>query len=693
MMMKPSLHGRAWPLLGLLGLLFAGPAQAVGTRSFVLDSADSLSGGKLEGTAVESTGVVLRGVQSERTALEGVSVARCILTQKDGTTLIGTATDGKIYRFDGKQVSPFAETGQLMVTALAQGPKGEVLAATLPNGLVFRIDEKGKASVFATLPGAEHVWALVVDKKRGAVYAATGPEGKIFRINSAGKVAVHLDTEAEHVMALAIDARGTLYAGTSDEALLLRVPAPNKAEVVYDFEGNEVTSIAIRDGVLAVAANHFPKPKANRKPPQVPAIKASTDSSDSDDKAGSNNNNRPNQLPTPSKPGKGQLWRIEASGRARTVFDSPKGHITAVEFASDGAIFAAIGHDGQVYRVREDGEESLWIDVDERQVLALDLTGPHPRFATGDGAALYTVKSDAKNEGFWLSKPLDAVFQARWGELSFRGTGKLTFQTRSGNTEKPDDSWSEWSSPLTHAGPIRSAPGRFLQLRAKLERDAALFAVMAHYLPRNQPPTITSVSAAPKTGPKPRKGNAPDPKPTSEYQVKWTAANPDGDSLRYRVWYKPETAQRFRPLLHEDQVLTDSHLDWDTDNVPDGFYVLRVEASDELDNPDGRQETHVRVSEPVLIDNHAPEFSELKVAGGRLTGSVRDAQGPLRELRYRIDQDNWKPLYPVDDMLDTNEERFTLTLPQLPAGPHVIAVRAVDARHNSGSAELEFDAK
>ena len=681
---------KRWSLICVIGAsLFTTSAIAVGTRSFVLDSAASLEGGELAGAAVESSGVVVRGVSTERTGIPDAALASALLTDQKGVSFIGTATDGKVYRFDGRQVALHAETGELMVTDLVRGPRGTLLAATLPNGKILSIDAQGKVSVFATLPEVEHVWALIYDEKRKTVFAGTGPEGKVFKLDAQGKASVYFDSDAEHVMALALAPNGTLFAGTSDDALLFRIDAQGKGEVIRDFEGNEITALALRNGALAVAANLFPKaPAAKATKIKKPGTNGDDDK---EEKGGANKNNKKTPVRGQPKPGKGQLWLVEASGRATSLFDSTKGHITDVGWASDNEIYAAAGKDGQVYRVRTDGTHALWIDVDERQVLRMDLDSKYPRFVTGDGAAVYSVIAGRGNDGYWLSKPLDASFHARWGELSFRAHGTLRLQTRSGNTEKPDDSWSAWSAPLSKPGPIRSAPARFIQLRAQLEADAQLFAITAHYLPRNQAPIIASLTATPKRDKKQKK-DAPT-LPTTVYAVTWKTANPDSDELRFRIAYRPERGTHFRPLLHEHEVLSEQKFEWDTENVPDGFYVVQVQASDELDNPGGRHETDVKISEPVLIDNHAPEVLDLQVRGGRLVGRARDSLGPLQELKFRVDQDPWLTLYPVDDMLDTAEERFDVPLPKMPAGDHVVAVRAVDARHNVGSAEAEFTTK
>jgi sugar lactone lactonase YvrE len=696
----------------LLGLA-ATAAHAVSTRHFTLDSESTLSAGELDGTAVLSTGAVVASVETRRLGLDNVGVARCMLRLGDDSLLIGTGNDGKIYRVRGDDVRELADTGEVMVNALVAGPGGIVYAATMPHGKIFSIDPskpptarkaaKAKPAngddaeeasttakdgggadsdvepppVFAELKGAEHVWALVYDRKRKTLYAATGPEGQVFAIDGKGNAEVYYDSDASHVMTLARDARGRLYAGTSDEALLLRLRGAGRAEVLHDFEGNEITALAVADGRIAVAANHFPKTPARKAKGKGKASSAAKSSA-----AARKSSKHP-------KPGKGALWVVDAAGRARELWSSDSGHITALQWDDSGAIYAATGKEGHIHRVQPDGTHALWIDVDERQVLSMDMTGSAPVFTTGDAGALYRVIPGRAKNALWTSKVLDASFRARWGQLAWRGRGNLSLQTRSGNTEKPDASWSDWSSVLTRSGPIRSAPARFLQVRARLGQgdDTVLYAVMAYYLPDNQPAHVTAVTVNPK---KPKKKGSATPAPTPIYSVDWKVDNPDDDRLRYRLHFRPEGRQLWRPILEESQVLTSSKYEWDTRGIPDGIYRLRVELTDALENPEAIALEDHGDSEPFLLDNHPPSVDGLRYAGSRILGTARDALGPISDLEYSVDGEDWKPMYPVDDLFDTRVERFELTVPELGKGAHVISVRARDARHNAGTAEIWF---
>ncbi len=405
----------------LAGLVLAASATvgAVTTQSFVLDTADAFLEGELEGAAVHSDGSVRAGAATQRTALENVPLAYSV-AQRGGKTFIGTGTNGVVYEFDGKHAKVFAETGELLVASLAFGRDGALYAGTLPNGRIYRIDTKsGKMKRFSSPKGAKHIWALHYDKRRGQLVAGTGPEGKVFTVDSIGRAREIYKAEASHIMALAGDGKGTIYAGTSDDALVLRIGPNNEAQVVHDFPGNEVTAIDYHDGRLAVAANEFKTTPGARFKPAV---------------SGTAPAGRRAARP---RPGSGELWRVDADGRAEMLVSRKDTHLTAVQWGTDGAIYAGSGHEGRILRVEPDASYSIWVDVEERQVLALDLRAKNPSFVTGDGAAIYRVQPGTRRGGTWTSKALDASFASKWGRLTWRGRGHIVLQTRSGNTQTP----------------------------------------------------------------------------------------------------------------------------------------------------------------------------------------------------------------------------------------------------------------
>ena len=661
--------------IALVGLVLAtsASAAAVTTRSFVLDSADAFIAGELEGAAVYSDGSVRPGAVTQRTELGNVPLAYSV-AQRAGHTFVGTGTNGVVYRFDGKNVKAFADTGELLVASLAFGGDGALYAGTLPNGRVYRIDAKSaKMKRFSTPQGAKHIWALRYDKRRGRLIAGTGPEGKVFAIDSIGRAKLIYEAGPSHILTVAGDDKGTVYAGTSDDAFVLRILPNNGVEIVHDFPGNEVTAIDYHDGKLAVAANQFKTaPGTQFKPPAGPG------------KGG--------RVPSPAtrpRPGTGQLWRVDADGRAERMVSRQDTHFTAVQWGADGAIYAGGGHEGRIFRVEPDASYSIWVDVEERQVLALDLRAKNPSFVTGDGAAIYRVQSAKRSDAIWTSKALDAGFASKWGRVVWRGQGRFVFQTRTGNSQQPGETWSAWSKSLKQPGAIASPPSRFIQVRAKFPKDesAVLRAVEVFYLPQNQRARVTDIQGS---RPPPERGEAtrqPLP-PTTVLNLSWKVDNPDQDPLRYRIAYRTEGQPVWRDMFREDLVLTEAKYSWDTGSIPDGYYVVRVEASDEPSNPDNLTLRSSATSEPIRVDNHPPRIERLGVRKGRVQGRIVDRLGPIARIQMSIDAGSWRDVFPTDSLLDSPSESFDVPLGQLSEGTHIIAIRAFDASGNQANREL-----
>ncbi len=666
-----------------VGLLTAGPLYAISTRNFSLDTPEAFNAGELKHAMVDSNGTITPGASLTRVGLEGVPVAYCFERGPDGSLYVGTGNDGKVYRLKGGKPSVFAETGQLLVTSLVFGMGGKLFAGTLPEGHIYVLEPDGKAKEFTRLKDVNHVWDLAYDPQRQVIYAATGPQGKIFSINASGKAQLYVDSKMTHIMRLALDGN-TLYAGTSDEAILYRIQNKGRAEVVYDFPGSEITGLSVREGVVGVSVNEFAArsdlSKNAKKVEEVKKQEAQTKAT-----------------PSASKVGKGQLWVIHANGWAEQRVVENNVHFTSVQLDQDGNLYAGTGVEGKIIKVTPEGRTATWIDIEERQVLAFDLLGKEPVILASDTAAVYEVGSSVAKDASWTSKVLDAEFHSQWGELAWRGDGKLSFQTRSGNTERPDETWSSWSTVLHKPGPIRSPAARFLQLRANMGSDSKSLvrAVQAYYLPQNQRARVLEVKVK-STKAEPVVHAAEVERPanstarSSVIHLQWNIANPDNDSLRYELGFRTEHQTLWRNILEPGEKLVRPEYKWETAAIADGYYRLRVEASDEEDNPKTRALTSVLESGPILVDNHAPTISKLRLAQRRLLGVVQDTVGPIASLHYAIDGASWQVCYSADDLLDTRYEHLDLELPMLKPGPHVVAVRAIDAAGNVASSELTF---
>jgi hypothetical protein len=705
---------RSFPLALAASLLVLGApaavALAVGTTLWQLDTAQQLEQGELEHVVLSSLGEMKLGRSATRIALDDVALVWSVAEAPDGAVYLGTGNNGAVLRLRGAKVEEVARLDGLVVSALAVGEGGAIYAGTMPGGKIYRLDGKAPAlgggagakgtkgatkaaapAVLATLDRAEDVWALQWDSKRGVLFAATGPEGLVYSVSPAGRAEVYYDAADDHALSLLLtEPGGDVLAGTSPGARLLRITGPGRAFALHDFEATEVSGIARRGDDLYLAVNTFPDPP---EPPATGGAKVKTELSKA----------RP-------KPGKGKIFRRRPDGSLEPLLEFADGHLTSIQALDDGLVYAGTGGKGRIVAVGDDRVTYTIADVEERQVLALALAGRDPVFATGDTGAVYRLGAAAPGLAEYSTPPIDAAFVSRWGRIEWRGRGRLELQTRSGNTEEPDATWSDWSAPIATSGsPVASPPARYLQVRVRWARDpgAVLRALGGFYLPGNQRPVVTEVEAdspfvvirpevkakaKAATPPEPATKSAtpaPDAARSSVLKLRWKVDNPDDDPLRYRLFFREESEPDWRPILPSDKVLSTTSFDWNTEAVPAGRYLIKVEASDELDNPAPRSARSEKLSPPIVIDNQPPRVENVAAKGRTVTGRAIDAFSPIQQIQYSLDGLQWSPVAPVDAILDSRDEPFSFELPAaLPAGSYTVAVQVFDRARNSATGRV-----
>ena len=310
-------------------------AFAVGTRTFELDSLEKLSGGDLKGVAVGSDGVVRAGWTVGDIPLPDASASWAAVELPDKTMLVGV-TGGSVLRIANGGATVYADTGTQAVTSLAVGSGGAVYAGTIPDAKIFKLSP-GKADLFATLPDAHHVWALVLDKAGTALYAGTGPEGRVYRIGLDGTATVYLHTDEPSVVSLAVASNGDLFAGSSNKGLLYRITGAGRASVLYDFPGDtltEVRALAVSGGQLYAAVNEY------SEPPDPPKRSSNVGRGRASPATGAH-----------PKPGKGWLYRFDAEGRPEKMMHHDEFHYMSLAVDDAGAPFVGTGAEGRVYTV------------------------------------------------------------------------------------------------------------------------------------------------------------------------------------------------------------------------------------------------------------------------------------------------------------------------------------------------------
>ena len=657
------------------GLLAAAQASAVGTRRFSFEKAADFKGGDLKGVAVDSAGHVRAGFNLGAVPVSQGTSIWSTLPLRDGSVLLGTGNEGKLLKLSGGTVSVLAETTALVITSLAEAWGGAVVLGTLPDGKVLKWDH-GKLTDFVTLKGTEHVWQVAFDEKKKALYAATGPEGKLYRISETGDAQVYFDAPEQHLMSVAVGPDGTVYAGASDKAKLYKITAPGHATVLYDFDRTEVRAIAVnkKGEVFAIANEIKPgtqAPSRGNRGDGTPAAPANA---------------------APKTKGKGTLYKFSPEGAPDQLLDDTDEHYTSLALSDDGRPYVGTGVEGRVYTVDSQHNSALVADVDERQVSGLVLSGKEQFVVSSDPAVVHPVKGVGGPDSVWTSKVLDAGLRARFGKLTWEASGPIQISTRTGNTKEPDDTWSAWTSGFTVPSLIESPAARYLQVRARFATDpnAVLSEIGVSFLTDNLRAVITSVEAKDSDSSESddmihSSGGPVTHKPESTIALSWKVDNPDKDDLRYRLQYRQVGSNTWFDLLKPQEKLTKESYSWETSDLPEGRYRLRLVATDELSNPPDRVTRDEMESSVVLVDNTPPVVDGLKVVGKRVQGVAIDGVGPIARIEISIaGSDEWTPFYPTDGIFDEQREEFDADVSKLaPALPALLSLRVYDKANNA----------
>jgi sugar lactone lactonase YvrE len=718
-------------------LLSQPSARAGGPVVWETDSRAEMLNGEARGVSVTDTGALMLAPQFTQVFDTEQAYVWSSAADSAGNVYLGTGHDGKIFRVgaDGKG-SLLYDAAELDVTALVVGRDGALYAGTSPEGKVYRITQDGKAEVYFDPPD-KYIWSLAVASD-GSLAVGTGDTGKLYRVRAAGakaEASILVDTNETHIISLAADASGNLIAGTDPGGLVLRISPEGKAFALFDSPLREIHALALAaDGsIYALAlgdAATGPRPSSSSTTQTVTTSSAGgtvtgTVTTDDGSQAITTLSAQP-QTPARSRneltSARSAVFRIAPDGGADVLWSSQT--VTAFSVASSpqgASVLIGTSDKGRIYSVTDDGRDTLLLQPSEDQISSLVVRGREVFAASSNQGKLFRLATDAVAEGTYESPVRDAKFVASWGRVWWRGRGQVELQTRSGNTERPDMTWSDWSAPYRDpAGAAVASPrARFIQWRAVLRSaqgtDARIEDVSLSYLPRNVPPEVLQIQVLPvgialqsavqiQVDPN-IEASGLDPAligpqvqipPRRTFQrgavsLQWQAEDRNGDTLVYSVYYRSISENAFH-LLKEN--LRDNFYSIDGAALGDGRYVFKVVASDAPENSFGQALTGERVSEPLSVDSTPPVVraagdAQVTADGrARVRFTVEDSSGMIRRADVSVDSGEWRAVFPEDGIADSPRETYALELPLEGAGEHTISLRAIDGSGNVSSARV-----
>ena len=732
--------------LSLALVLAPGPPVVAATRLTATASARDFLAGDLDGTTLTFDG---------RLTLGPVFTPRAWPEEAAGAVVFGAASDssGRVYVATGGgegrlfvseadgTVRVLFESEAPNVTAVAVGPGGEVAVGTSPGGKLWRIDPKAKEPAKAGTPAGETgeaaVWSLAFGPD-GTLYAGTGTKGRIWKAGKDGKASLHAEIQDTHVRSLLVARDGTLVAGTSDRGLVVAVSADGKVRTLHDFARPEVTALAAApDGALLAVATSVEVPPLSqqRSEPKRPAV--ATPPAPGAQEAvpqgtvsvtATTSPVRP-AAPATSREGNAEVVLIAADGFVEPAWILPEETVYGARWDDSRGLLLATGPRGRVYSLR-DRRLRLEAQVDQKQVVSTPaVPGGFAIVSATSPGVLRPAPRKADGTGSYLSSVRDAGRLARFGSVRFEGTvpkgATVALSVRSGNSDKPDGTWSDWVRPDAKAAAgVPSA--RYFQWRAVLSPSPSGEApvverVEISWAERNARPVVENVTVLEPGAVFPRAGASagpavlsvtnPDengafaglepPKETADapgkklYRkgfrtVTWKGTDPNGDGLRCDLEVRREGSPTWFAIRRD---VEESFVSFDTTPLPDGRYRFRVTASDRTANPEGEALTASVESDLVVVDGTPPVLTvlERRLDGERafLRVKAADALSPLSRAEGTVSADRWRALAAADGALDGREEELTFVVPK-PSGPAFLSVRVVDASGNSAAVSAEF---
>jgi len=680
-------------------------------------TAEDMEKGVSRGVSIDAFGALSLAPSTTQLHSASVPMLWCVATDAQGNVLAGGGNPAQIISVNsiGAPTTLFSSEEFAVFAMHVRG--NDIFAATAPDGEVYRLDAERKSHKFFK-PEAKYIWALVAGND-GALYVATGSPAKLYRVDASGKGAVIFESDEQHFRSISLSNDNWIYVGSSGNGYIYRLrPDGSSVSVLYDAPMDEILHVLpAKDGVVyAVASGQASGAPQGGPGPAAEAILVDDDEALQEGQAIPA---RPEDeaLAPLLQPGgaraKSALYRISPSGHVKDLWSARSDRIFSALLDKDGCLLVGTGDRGRLYRVNADLGRTLMVELDAPQLTAITKDRQdNVLLASSNPGTISLLRNGVRSVGQYESEVIDSKVQSRWGALSWeqQGNGDVKFSTRSGNTGKPDKTWSDWKSVESKVGggSIASPGGRFLQWRAELvakeNNSPQVKRVNVSYLQNNVAPEITQITIHPAGDyfPEALKNNESDGQDETNgraanhqgpgrktfqkgaQSISWQARDDNNDRLQFTVYYRMVGESSWREIASK---LQSSAYSWDSQTMPDGEYQVRIRASDAKTNSPATEAFGEKISSPFIVDNTQPSVQKIVVKKDGVNNSVsfavEDALSRLKEAWYAIDSGDWLLIYPRDGVVDQKQEEFAITLEPMKQR-HTLTVKVLDAAGNVG---------
>lgn len=692
----------------MVGLLAAPAALAGGPAYWDWPSGRSFDQVNLDGAAVNERGDLVAGWAAERVGPEGSEVYWSLADDGAGGFFTGAGHDGSIYHTDADgQTRLFAQVGASEVLCLLAVPGQGLYAGTAPEGRLFHLDSHGQIKLLGSVEGG-YIWALAPDSE-GGVWATAGTPAAVYRYDSDGGLARVCKLPATHTLDIVATADGSMLASTQGPGLVYRLDPDDagRREVLLETPQEEVRRLVAGPSgewfalALQPQENGDPAALAMAQQGAVPPT----------DLLALLGNGGPQPVPSSA------LWRVTGPSGADLVWTGDMDLVQVVWSEAFG--WMAGGPVGEMesrsrlLRLLPPSSVQVVAGWTGGDVLDLMVQGDWKKdgrllAAQGHPNSVVAIGPGAGQDRIATSAPLDAGRASRWGRLRWEGDGDLDgvrFSVRAGNRSRPDESWTDWTGGWSDADHELDVPAaRYLQWRVEFPardgadparvRSVSVSAWRENTAPRiewlrqeqlqgiqggglmNHTENLTQTFRSGLRAEFDRQRSEGDPVSRRGAEASrsveiftWLAEDRDGDRLEYSLEYRPEGDRLWRRI---GEPTREPLMSWDTREVPDGIYEVRLMASDSPDNPAGSELGAEKLLTGVRVDNTPPRISDWKLErterGFRVRFQARDEAGVLGGAQLTLPDGTVERLDPRDGICDSSSERFEREVAWPPVG-------------------------
>lgn len=721
--------------------------SAVSTEETWLEGFSTFAETELKNLSLSNDGILEAAPTLDQFTELDEPVVWAAIQDADGNLILGTGNEGKVIRVnvDGTLTTLF-ESGDLLVRALAMDADGNIYAGTSPTGRIYKITKEGKAEFFCA-PKSSYLWALSIGTD-GFLYAATGHPGNIYKIPldqpPTSTPEPWYVADQDHITTIAWAHDGTLLAGTSPGGVLYRIDAEAVAFALHDTGTEEIKNIIPQnDGsvLFSTFSEQVSRNRRNTRSGQNQSVTVNASASatyyndEEDTPPPASPQSRASNQNESASTAQSEILKLNPEGFVETVVTSRTGGIHGLEVLPGGEWLAGTDNKGKLYQGRNIHHFRLLQQTPKGGQISLilpDKAHPGAHYViTSNPAVIYRLTASPSESGTLVTNVIDALQSAQWGTTELTGQSlpfSPTLRFRFGNTSTPDVTWSEWAPATAEASSgnpslqfdLRHPVARYLQLEATVPAGTQLSQIRTSHLLANEPPLVSEIKILPvgfdaafqeppmqqnidferamRTTDKASLISGPGPRTqlrrrteSGLYTILWRAMDPNDDQLRYKLSLKSVTDGSWT-LLGAD-LETPIYL-LNSKGLADGFYQIKVQASDHLSNRPGKALESDTLSSLFLVDNTPPVLTETArtLDNGilQLTLSALDAHSNLSSGTVTLNGALPTPLLPDDSLWDSRSKSFTYRSPKLSSGAHTLLAEIEDASGNKSVIVVNF---